>query len=301
MTMVGLESLVATTSQKASRIGWLFWYIISEGQTSTARTHEAFSRSGLPDKYRMPDIRPVDAYRRASKSIEGRITLQDDVKVELLVRDVWHDKNEVVRYLVVESRHTSGRRLDYDPDAAMLRFDHNYRTIDTDVRSSEPYVADAVNEFIKNYNLYLNTYDGPAKRRTVRAVLNDLAATSLKDSGGVYLVPRQNEELMFQLISFINDLPDCKAYKMPVEDTVEARDMVHDVVTNKAESILSEIRAALKADEVPEQIARQLLERARQVKREVVLYQEILKESIGTLETDVDLLEAQMMHLVERF
>jgi hypothetical protein len=295
-----LDNLVANQNQTTSRIGQLFWYIIAETYTDQVTMAQAFMESGLPDRYKLPPIRAVDAYRRASKSIEGRATLDGDRRIELLVRDVWHNKDEVVRHLVVEIRDTSGHRLTYDSKAALLRFDHNYKTVDVEVVRDEAFIVDAVNTFRKNYELFLTTYDGAAKRRAVYAVLNDLSATALKESGGVYLIPRQNEELLFQLIAFINRLAGCKAYHLSVENTEEARDMVRDVVTNKAETILNEIRATLKADVVTEDTIQTLLERAKHIRQEVTLYQEILKESIGTLETDVDLLEQQMMSLIEK-
>lgn len=295
-----LENLVANTTEKANRIGWLFWYVIGEAPTDKVVVADAFHASGLPSAYAFPEIRPVDAYRRATKSIEGRVQLPNEEKIELLVRDVYHTKSEVVRHLVVENRDVQGRRLSYDAEAAMMRFDHEMKTVDYSVHSPEAYVKDAIDTFAKNYQLYLTTYDGPAKRRTARAVLLDLAATALKETGGVYLVPRDNEELLFQLIAFIKGLPGCTAYKMPVEDTAEARDMVRDLITNKAETLLSEIRATVKADLVSEQNVQVLLEKARRMKKEVSTYQNILRESIGTLETDVDLLEAQMMNLIEQ-
>ncbi|MCL6600073.1 MAG: hypothetical protein K6T81_15250 [Alicyclobacillus macrosporangiidus] len=298
--MFALENLVANQNQNTSRIGQLFWYIIAETYTDQVTMARAFMESGLPDQYKLPPIRAVDAYRRASKSIEGRATLEGDRRIELLVRDVWHNRDEVVRHLVVEIRDTSGHRLTYDPKAALLRFDHNYKTVDVEIVRDEPFIVDAVTMFRRNFDLFLTTYDGAAKRRAVYAVLNDLAATALKESGGVYLIPRQNEELLFQLIAFINRLSGCKAYHLSVENTEEARDMVRDVVTNKAETILNEIRATLKADVVTEDTIQTLLERAKHIRQEVTLYQEILKESIGTLETDVDLLEQQMMSLVEK-
>jgi len=272
--------------------------MITESHTDKTLVADAFHASGLPHQYALPEIRPVDAYRRATKSLEGRVQLPNEDRVELLVRDVYHTSHEVVRHLVVENRSVSGRRLSYDAQAAMLRFDHDLKTVDSSVNAPEPFVQEAVKRFGQNYQLFLTTYDGPSKRRTARSVLLDLAATSLKETGGVYLVPRENEELLFQLIAFINALPGCKAYKMPVEDTAETRDMVRDVVTNKAETLLSEIRATLRADVISEQNVQALLEKARRMRKEVSIYQNILRESMGTLETDVDLLEAQMMNLI---
>ena len=295
-----LENLVASHNEKATRIGWLFWFVVGENHTDKDLVLQAFANSGLPECYALPDIRPADAYRRATKSIEGKVQLANQDRVELLVRDVFRNTHEVVRNLVVESRNTQGRRLSYDPKAAMLRFDHDMRTIDSAVYSEEPFVDNAVEEFKQNYYLFLNTYSGSAKRRTAYSVLFDLTATALKESGGVYLVPRDNEELLFQLIAFLNALPGCRAYKMPVEDTAEARDMVRDLVTNKAEVLLGEIRANLKAEVVSEQNIQALLAKAKQMKKEVTTYQNILRDSIGTLETDVELLEAQMMSLIEQ-
>lgn len=297
--MMALENLVANTNQGTSRIGQLFWFIIAEQYTDQLITRAAFRQSGLPAQYKLPSIRAVDAYRRASKSIEGKVPMMEADKIHLLIRDVDVNKDEVVRHVVVEQRKSKKRKLVYDSEAARLRFDHNFKTIDVDVVRPEPFILDAVQTFQKNFELFLTTYDGAAKRRIVRAVLNDLSATSLKESGGVYLIPRQNEELLFQLIAFINKLPNCRAYHMPVENTAEARDTVREVVTNKAETILSQIRATLQAEEITEKTVTTLMQQAKQIRQEVVLYQEILKESIGTLETDVDLLEAQMLNLIE--
>ncbi|WDL99724.1 DUF6744 family protein [Alicyclobacillus sp. ALC3] len=296
---VALQNLVANQNETSNRIGQLFWYIIAESQTHQNVVRKSFLESGLPEKYKLPSIRAVDAYRRASKSIEKKVTVGDQ-KIELLVRDVWRNKDEVVRHIVVETRDVNGRRLSYDPKAAMLRFDHNYKSVDTEVYLWEPYISEAVKTFRTNFGTYLDTYDGAAKRRVVYSVLSDLAATALKESGGVYLIPRQHEDLLFQLVAFISGLPSCRAYRMPVEDTAEARDMVRDVVTNKAELTMKEIRAMLQAEQVTDETVQSLLQRAKTVRSEVALYQDILKESIGTLETDVELLEAQMMQLVEQ-
>ena len=298
---IELENLVANASEKSTRIGWIFWYLIAEAPTDKVVVADAFHKSGLPSAYAFPEIRPVDAFKRATKSIEGRVQLPNENKFEFLVRKVRSaNKNEVLRHLVVEENSVQDRKLSYDPKAAIMRFDHDQRTIDYSVHSSEAFVKDAIDTFAANYRLFLNTYDGPSKRRTARSVLLDLSATALKETGGVYLVPRENEELLFQLIAFIKGLPGCQVYKMPVEDTAESRDMVRDLVTSKAETLLTEIRTTLKADLISEQNVQALLEKARRMKKEVSTYQNILRESIGTLETDVDLLEAQMMNLIDQ-
>ena len=296
-----IESLVASQNEKATRIGWLTWNIIGAKLTEVPIVKVAFRQSGLPEMYDLPDIRPVDAYRRASKSIEGRVETPDpDEKVDLLVRDVFRSQHEVVRYLVVEHRNTSGRQLDYDAKAAMLRFDHDNRMVDVAVYSADPYVQQAVDRFLANYHTFLTTYDDSAIRRVVRSVLIDVSATALKESGSVYLVPRHEEELLFQLNAFINALPNCKAYKMSVEDTEDSRDMVRDLVTNKATAVLSELRATMKADITTDATIQEMLEKAKRMKKEIVSYQQILQESLGTFEADVELLEAQMLNLIEK-
>lgn len=294
-----LDHLAASANQTDTRIGWIFWFNVSEKPEDQNIVRAAFYQSGLPDKYSLPRIRAVDAYRRASTSIEGRVTVQDSSKIELMVRGDDPDKSEVTRTVVIEDHNRTTRELNYHPKAAILRFNRDYEMVDADVYKPEPFILDAVQKFKENYELFLKTYDGQAKRRVARSVLNDLAATSVKDTGGVYLIPRQNEDLMFQLVSYIKELPGCNAQKVPVVDTSETRDMMRDLVTQKAESMLAEIRGALKAENLPEKNVQKLLEQARQIRHEVSLYQEVLRESIGTLEVDVEILEAQMMNLVD--
>ena len=182
----------------------------------------------------------------------------------------------------------------------MLRFDHDNRMVDVAVYSADPYVQQAVDRFLANYHTFLTTYDDSAIRRVARSVLIDVSATALKESGSVYLVPRHEEELLFQLNAFINALPNCKAYKMSVEDTEDSRDMVRDLVTNKATAVLSELRATMKADITTDTTIQEMLEKAKRMKKEIVSYQQILQESLGTFEADVELLEAQMLNLIEK-
>ncbi len=294
-----LKGLTATTSDVESRIGHFVWYAMSERLVPKQQLWELFKASGLPEEYRIPEIRPADAFRRATKELEGRV--RDYEGARFLIRDVkTGNRKEVVRHLVIETPTSAETKLDYDPRAAVFVFNHEYKTTNVKVFNvDDPNVVKAAEEFQNLYGLYLNHFDADARRRMVRSVLKDLSATPLKESGGVYLVPRDNEELLFQLVRFLSSLPHTYAYKLPVMNTEESRDMVRDVVTHKAQTFLTEMRAALKG-QIDDKEVQALMARAHSIRNEIVTYQNILKESIGTLETDVDILQAQMRALLEQ-
>lgn len=296
-----LDHLQASERTQTDRIGWICWQYISETCVEEDQAKAAFRASGLPPAYALPDIRPVDAYRRASKSLEGTVPgLTDDDKLVFLVRDVYHDRHEVVRHLVLERKDQRGRRLAYVPDAAKLIYDHARNWFDTVILHPDEYVVEAVTQFETRFRAYRHQYDASAKRRVVQTVLKEAAATALKESGGVYLVPRTYEDLLFALLRFLDDLPGCKGYKVSVENTVEGRDMVRDAVTRQAQTMLAEMRGLLTADTVvPQARVKEMLDKSRRVKRDVETYQAVLQESIGSLGTDVEILEAQMMRLLE--
>lgn len=116
-----LDNLTASEQTQTDRIGWITWQYIAEDPIDEQVAKAAFRASGLPPVYGLPEIRAVDAYRRASKSLEGTVRgLTDDDNVVFLVRDVYHDRHEVVRHLVLERKDQRGRRLEYVPDAAKL-------------------------------------------------------------------------------------------------------------------------------------------------------------------------------------
>lgn len=296
---INLEHLAATTSDsQESRLGWFTWYAMSERLIPKQTVWDLFKKSGLPEEYCIPDIRPADAFRRATKELEGRTEDYDGTR--FLIRDVkTGNHKEVIRHLVIETPTSTEERLDYNPKAAVFVFDHEYKTPHVNIcKEDDESVTRAVEEFHNLYEMYQEHFDSDARRRMIRSVLKDLSATPLKESGGVYLVPRDNEELLFQMVTFLQSLPHTYAYKLPVLNTEESRDMVRDIVNHKAQSILSEMRAALRG-EMSDKDVQSLMAKAHAIRGEVVTYQNILKESMGTLETDVDILQAQMRKLLD--
>jgi len=294
-----IDQLVATSGATETRIGWLLWFKVAESIVDQTIYERAFAESELPEEYAMSEIRPVDAFRRASKSVEQDVRGENKERMSLLCRDVASEKNLVRRHLVIETRDTAHRRLLYNQCAAVLTFNRETNQIETSIMEHQDFVVDAVLRFEHGFRRCLAGYDGQAKRRLIRNVLDDMAATSVKESGGVYLIPRAYEERLFQLITFIKALPDCSAHKMPVEDTKDARDMVREVVTQKATDMMAELRSALRQDKLSERNMQNMLIQAKSVRDQVTLYQRLLKETIGTLETDVEMLEAQMMAMLQ--
>src|SRR5690606_955621 len=114
--------------------------------------------SGLGEGWLPNEIRPADAFRRATKEIESRKqkTTTSGVYKNYLVREVYSDKKMIQRNIVVETVDQNGRRLDYDGQAAILILDKEADQLKIGVVLPE--VEELANEAGNLYDIYKHHY-----------------------------------------------------------------------------------------------------------------------------------------------
>ena len=69
------------------------------------------------------EIRPVDAFRRATKEVETSRNLGNGLQENYIVRDVYYDSAVAVRHIVKETVDSKGKRLSYNENEAILTLD----------------------------------------------------------------------------------------------------------------------------------------------------------------------------------
>lgn len=297
-----LSNLTASQdAQAAERIGWITWFYVPQATFDVSTVQAAFASSGLDFRYRFPKIRPADAFRRASKSVEGSVAAGDkNAKWTFMVRDVQQNAEEITRNLVLEVRDELGKRLEYDPHCAEFVFERRNLTVRTLAVRSGTAVEDACQTFETRFATYCHEYDDSAVRRVATTVLSDALSVSLKESGGVYLVPIQSEELLFGLMNLLDGIPGARGFRLAVENSSENRDMMRHAVERDAQVMIKEIRLAMQAENMTDSKLGELVERARRVRAQTLQYKEVLSEASFDLEEDLDLLNKQLKAVLQK-
>src|SRR5690606_38538410 len=102
-------------------LGHLMWFSVGKQLVKSDDLLVKLQQAGLEETWLPNPIRPMDAFRRATKEIETRLnTSQAGVFENYLVREVSIDEKQIQRNIVIETVDQSGKRLDYDSQAAII-------------------------------------------------------------------------------------------------------------------------------------------------------------------------------------
>lgn len=235
-------------------LGSLVWYTISEVDINYEAALQELKSRGL-DTSMLKPIRPVDAYRLATKEIEHSFPARDGVKLNIMVRSVGHDPDTAYRQIVCERVSTKAgerRRLIYDPSADLIyhrgRRDEQNKvygdkvevihrmppTLAKDMTEEQrTWLTDRLNALPGRFQ-HLKTHLGSHKvRNFVRGYLSSLGAVAVRESGGVYFVHQSRKDQLEDLGSWIHSIGSA-FHSTPLLDLVNQRQMLAQAFEEEA-------------------------------------------------------------------
>jgi len=295
-----LENLAAIKTKEDSQqtIGYLTWYSVAAREYEKDEIMGALQNAGLSE-YAPNPIRVPDAFRRATKAVEvKREQVADTAYRNILVREVAADKKIVQRNLVIEIVDPAGRRLAYDPEGAVLILDRTNETMQISVldESVRPYAEEAARLFL----VFRTHYDDQTVRRIVQSVLQKLAPTPIRPSGGVYFVPRAHGVKLEALVSFLRALEGCEGYKLPLIDLRETRDLVRAKLMEHMRATIDALKQALANEDVHKSAIKAQVTEAKQLLDGLKAYEELLNEEMERIHLMADIMRQQVDALIDR-
>lgn len=293
--MVNLDNLTAIKNPKSETfLGHLTWYSVGKQLIQTKDLEIKLINAGL-DKVWMPkSIRSADAFRRATKEIEQRkATSNPSVFENILIREVFSDKETVQRNIVIETVDQNGKRLSYDPKAGIVTLDKKNNTI-TFV-AERAITMELCQEAEKKFDVYKNHYSAQQVRVMVGSILQSLAPTPVRKNGGIYFVPSTMNKELSKLVQFISSLENSEGYKIPVVDNLDNRHMVNKKLTEHLESVLKDCRNSshLKKGQV-----KVLIDEANGIIKNYRNYKSILKDESVQMEETILTIRSEITRLI---
>ncbi|GGI98201.1 DUF6744 family protein [Paenibacillus hunanensis] len=219
-----LNNMAAVGGQAPTDIiGHLTWAGVGAMLITRDELKQKLIDSGLGEGWMPKPIRLPDAFRRAT-SAKFRQELPDGKIENYMFREVTSNKQTVQRNLVCETVDTKGRRLDYDGAAGIVILDKNTDTIDTSHTS--PIASQMVQNAVLRFDICKNHYESTTLRTVMTNVLKSMSPTPVRQSGGVYFVPKQFDLELQAYIEFIRSLEKGESEKIPVINTNDMRGMI---------------------------------------------------------------------------
>jgi hypothetical protein len=319
-------------------LGELVWYSVSDAVRLTPeRLGEAITAASLDAKRFLPRLpTPPSALSRAAEAAEvkGRRLTNDragePVDEELYANVLLRTASRGVKQLVTEVLDAANSRLSYRPVARISPgYDAKGRPDGTvlverdaaagDVPDEELLDAevDAITDLKTYYDFERGRHDGEAARRVLGRALFEANAVPLRNSGGMYFVPRGHEDEARKILLFVEavrvraeDAPtrvarDSMAMKVPVADREEYRnvlaDSVEHFVKKEAEGLIKEMSTLIKGGKkVSAKRGRGFVERVRKLKENVAEYEELLQTQATDARAKLDVATREARALLER-
>ncbi|WP_193065146.1 DUF6744 family protein [Oceanobacillus oncorhynchi] len=237
--MVNVDNLAAVSNPQGVQdfLGHLIWYSVGKNLIKVEDLQKHLSNAGLGNEWMPNKIRSSDAFRRATKEVERRRpTSQPNIYENILVREVYSNSKEIQRNLVIETVDQQGKSLSYATQSAVINLDKRNDSITFTADSDS--IKEICNEAEKKFNLYKNHYSSQQLRVMVGKILASLAPTPLRRSGGVWFVPEVKDKELHQFVHFVSRLENSEAYKVPVINTNDNKQMVTKKMFEHFESLL---------------------------------------------------------------
>lgn len=236
-------------------LGMIVMFTITDAPVAAKDLSDLFDAHNLNTAYLPPEIKPVDAWKKATTEADGvTYPLADGTVATILTRNVTSNGAYLTRHLMREIRDSKAQRLGYDRVAdcvfyrpstnqgKVIRGTERVRlTIDTEFLRSEERQRMTVmlNGITDAYNRYYNFLDGQKIRAVVRNYLGYLNALEIK--GGVYFVHSNRVDELLRLQTVVASLPGCHLDLIPLVDLPQARTMIVETFQREAVEALNTI------------------------------------------------------------
>ena len=292
------------TSGEDSMLGTLVWFSVSDAVRLTPDTlREAITEAGLEAAALMPQSRGgAAALSRASEAAEVRgarlyhdrhgAAIEKEMHANVLIRTAARG----VKQIVTEILDAAERRLFYQP-LATVKPTEDGGELEVKVICDGQLLAveRAVVEHLRGYfDFEKDRHDAEGVRRVIGRVLYSAAAVPLRNSGGMYFIPRQHDYASRRLLSFVDEVREraedaparkarpSRAMSVPLVDRQEYREVVseslEEYVEKEAKALVKEMSGLLKGEQaVTPRRGRGFIERVSKLKEDVEAYEELLQ------------------------
>lgn len=298
-------------------LGRLCWYSIPDSVLITRTNFIAKLEDKGIDFGDIPEIRPVDVFKRGCTNSErnkylpsdaekGFLGVTDDCHINFLFRNSGQDKSKVWRSLVREVVDSAGHTIDYT-EIASLTYDRATKSIDNTFKVS--YYLDVERNIIYDVVTYFRTEAERITPYSIREFVRkglewEIHAIKVRPSGGIYFTQEQFSDTVTSLEAVINDIGG-SFHTLPLLDDSKQREMLkkafEDESMDDANTLMSEIREIMVNGKIiSNDRFVDIKERYNKLMVKVLEYSDVLGEAMEKTAYSLEIAEKQIAELYDK-
>jgi hypothetical protein len=304
-------------------LGSLLWFSISQADVDVNKARTDLAAVGLTFN---KDMRPVDAFRKASREFARKFKkTDDDTRTEFLVRPVGEDGEQAHRFIILErARFQAGkkRQVFYEKVAEITfnrgtkkkgeYLNHSVEQRRTTMNLGSPltteedeWLTERLADFEARYTHLLTHMDSHAVRTFVREFIYDLSGTCVKESGGLYFVKQEHAEVIAKLQAWVKSVGS-EFHTLPLLNLADQRQMIMDAFEDETikevERLMAELSVILKdpSRTIEEKTFDAYGMKAAELKKKVDEYNTMLGSRADRAAIEINMYSQQVMALASR-
>lgn len=295
------RQFVAKTEGQGS-VGHLIWYSIQNVKITREELEHKMSAFQIDTAHLPNPIRPSDAFRRSTQELKRTKvpTMEGNVYLNYLTREVTTDNQLIQRNVVIERVDRAGKKLAYDTEVVKILLNKSDNTVSYESTSVDPLAKLLAEEAKERYEQYKKLYDSQNIRQFVGKVLDTMATTSVRASGGVYFVPCTYDVQLHQLASLINDLADSTATCIPLFNIKSSHEMVNRQIAEDMKKAMDTCETIVLKPGVTKAALKEAMANAKKVAQTYNEYKAILELQTDVLDGKVNDLRLNVVSILDK-
>lgn len=290
-------------------LGHLVWYGLRDVRIGRQDLQDLLNSAGIGSFSMPPEIRPPDAFRRATTSISTRTPkdLGNGKFENIMVRDVYSDSKEIVRHIIREETDSQNKRINYGKIGQVV---YN-RVLEKMSVGINPQYEHHKNKIIQVYNELVEYYTGKHIRDMVYKMVHDTNPVNVRPAGGVYFVANTYTGTVESLETFVASInrygvtgtDEAVFESVPMLDIEKQRKLIFDKYESQCsisvEATLGELAQLLKADKAPSpKIKTNYVNKVKELKQGISKYEDLLERDMECSRLKCQLLQDQVKQLL---
>ena len=297
----------------AQLVGHIAWYGAQQALVPLSRIKTDLEAVGLGAHTPKPTA-VSDQWRKATSAAQQKGVKIGDVTVNVLVRKLVDNKEQIIRSVVLEEVHGAAEFLDYGEQAHLV-FDkdteqHSVKYL-TDASRDPSSPAGVVLESIRQAFQARLAHGGCVDQDGIRALLTNVLTkgfkgVSVKETGGVMFIPPHYQDGLRKLEGLAKAWPGALLHSLPlIEDDPEnprkQKEMVASGVTAgvllEVDQLLAEIREH--QDDMSTRRQASIVRRHKEIKARIFEYRDLLEDSLEDAVARINFLALSMPKVLD--
>jgi hypothetical protein len=226
-------------------LGSLLFFSISQADVNLENAKRDLADAGLSTDALRKNLRPVDAFKKASKEFAKKFPAHDGIKSELMVRSAGEDGAQAYVQLMLERvvmQSGKKRRIFYEKVAELtftrgFKKDGEYFNDGVEARrtthnlpqpltnAEDQWLTEKLVTFEDRYDHLKRYMDSHAVRTFVREYIYSLSGTCVKESGGLYFVKQDHVDEVDRLGSWVKSVHS-EFHSLPLLNLTDQKAMI---------------------------------------------------------------------------